>query len=58
MKVQNVLVVIGMAGVALGIAIPLLYPSSFVSSISRFTSYAGSDKVRAHQPDTPLHHSI
>jgi amino acid transporter len=41
LKVQNVLVVIGMVGVAVGVMIPLLYPSSFVTSISRFTSYPG-----------------
>jgi amino acid transporter len=45
LRVQNVLVLIGMAGVAVGIAIPLLYPSSFIPSISRFASY--SDVIKS-----------
>ncbi len=39
LKIQNVLVIIGIIGVAFGIAIPLLYPTSFASAISKFTSY-------------------
>jgi len=56
MKVQNVLVVIGIVGVAVGIATPLLYPSSFASSISRFTSYEGiiSSGTAAGYTPTPF----
>jgi len=39
MKLQNGSVLIGIAGVALGLAIPLLQPHSFANSISRFVSY-------------------
>jgi amino acid transporter len=39
MKLQNALVLVGIAGVILGLAIPLLHPLSFANSISRFVSY-------------------
>jgi APA family basic amino acid/polyamine antiporter len=39
LKLQNALVVIGIIGVLLGLGIPLVYPSNFAVSISRFASY-------------------
>ena len=39
LKLQNVLVTVGIIGVMLGLTIPLLFPSNFANSISPFVSY-------------------
>jgi amino acid transporter len=53
LRLQNVLVLIGMVGVVLGLVIPLVYPSNFVSSISQFTSYEGVVNAGAAKGYTP-----
>jgi len=55
MKLQNGLVFVGIAGVIIGLGIPLLHPTDFANSISRFISYqkvidVGSASGYTHSP--------
>ena len=55
MKLQNALVFVGIAGVIIGLGIPLLHPSDFANSISRYISYqkvidAGTTNGYSHSP--------
>lgn len=57
-KLQNVLVTVGIIGVAVGLAIPLIFPSNFASSIAPYISYNSVVKAGPANGYTPSPFSI